>query len=174
MKAKHFKYVDDMTLAESINLKDVLETQEGNDLTRPFNYHSRLELSLSQSQNKLQETINKLKAYTEGNEMRINKKMTKVMLFNQAIKYDFMPEIKLGDGEFVEAVEQFILLGVIVTSGLKWHMNTKHITPPPKASTDCGCSGHSPLILLPRRTGHSKYGHAAVRLESNGNLAAEM
>jgi hypothetical protein len=70
----------------------------------------------------------KLKTYTEDNEMRINKKKTKAMLFNTAVKYDFMPEIKLEDGEFVEVVENFKLLGVILTSDLKWHMNTKHIT----------------------------------------------
>ena len=33
---------------------------------------------------------------------------------------------------------------------------------------------HSPRALLPRRTGNSKHGHAAVRHQSNGNLAAEM
>ena len=64
--------------------------------------------------------MNKLKTYTEENEMRINKK-TKVMLFNTAVKYDFMPD----DGEFVEVVENFKL---ILASDLKWHMNTKHIT----------------------------------------------
>ena len=44
MKAKHFKYVDDMTLAEAINLKETLQTKEDNYLTRPLFYHSRFEL----------------------------------------------------------------------------------------------------------------------------------
>ena len=104
MKAKHFKYVDDMTLAEAIILKDTLVPQNDNELIEPLNFHDRFELSLPDNENKLQEAINKLKAYTVENEMKINKKKTKVMLFNQAIKYDFMPEIKLDDGELAEVV----------------------------------------------------------------------
>ena len=61
------------------------------------------------------------------NEMKINKKKTKVRLFDQA-KYDFMPEIKLDDGELAEVVEEFKLLYVFITSDLKWHKNTKYIT----------------------------------------------
>ena len=33
---------------------------------------------------------------------------------------------------------------------------------------------HSPRALLQRLTGSSKHGYAAVRHQSNGNLAAEM
>ena len=128
MKAKHFKYVDDMTLAEAIILKDTLVPKNDNELIGPLNFHDRFELSLPDNENKLQEAINKLKAYTVENEMKINKKKTKVMLFNQAIKYDFMPEIKLDDGESAEVVEEFKLLGVFITIDLKWHKNTKHIT----------------------------------------------
>ena len=72
--------------------------------------------------------FDKLKAYTEENEMRINKKKTKVMLFNEANKYDFMPEIEIDNGEILEVDEEFKLLGVIMTSDLKWNKNTKHIT----------------------------------------------
>ena len=57
MKAKHFKYVDDMTLAEAINLKETLQTKENNDLTRPFNYHSRFELALPENENKLPDAM---------------------------------------------------------------------------------------------------------------------
>ena len=60
--------------------------------------------------------------------MKINENNTKIMLFNQAIKYNFRPQIKLDYVELVEVSEQFKLLGVIVTSDLKWHMNTNHLT----------------------------------------------
>ena len=50
------------------------------------------------------------------------------MLFNTAVKYDFMPEIRLDNGELAEVVEEFKLLGVIVTSDLRWHKNTNHLT----------------------------------------------
>ena len=51
----------------------------------------------------------------------------KIMLFNNSKKRDFQPEILL-EGKKLEVVEQMKLLGVIITSDLKWHENTKHIT----------------------------------------------
>ena len=93
-----------------------------------MNFRDRFELSLPDNENKLEEAMNKLKTYRMENEMKINKKKTKITLFNQATKYDFMPEIKLDDGELAEVVEEFKLLGVFITSDLKWHKNTKYIT----------------------------------------------
>ena len=128
MKAKHFKYVDDMTLAQAINLKQTLEHKDNNAWTRPVPYHSRFELALPDGENKMQDAIYQLYAYTIENEMRINKKKTKVMIFNEANIYDVMPHIEIETGEALEVVEEFKLLGVIMTSDLKWNMNTKHIT----------------------------------------------
>ena len=59
--------------------------------------------------------------------MKINEAKTKIMLFNNSKKRDFQPEILL-EGKKLEVVEQMKLLGVIITSDLKWHENTKHIT----------------------------------------------
>ena len=59
--------------------------------------------------------------------MRLNKDKTKVMLFNTAKHSDFMPEISV-DGEHLEVVEEFKLLGVMISSNLKWEANTEYIT----------------------------------------------
>ena len=62
--------------------------------------------------------------------MRINQKKSKVMVFNTARHYDFMPTLTLpgmGVGEYLEVVENFKLLGVVVRSDLKWYDNTNHI-----------------------------------------------
>ena len=50
-----------------------------------------------------------------------NKDKTKVMLFNTAKQSDFMPEIAV-DGENLEVVEEFKLLGVMISS----KMGSKH------------------------------------------------
>ena len=50
------------------------------------------------------------------------------MLLNKANKYYFWPETKTDNVEIFEVVEEFKLIGVIITSNLKWNMNTKHIT----------------------------------------------
>ena len=59
--------------------------------------------------------------------MKINKNKSKVMLFNTAKQRDFTPAVHIED-EAVEVVEQFKLLGVQITSDLRWNANTKYIT----------------------------------------------
>ena len=48
------------------------------------------------------------------------------MLFNRSKQNDFQPNLYVCN-ERAEVVEQMKLLGVIITSDLKWHENTKHI-----------------------------------------------
>ena len=59
--------------------------------------------------------------------MLINSEKTKVMLFNTGTKYDFMPNLQINDGEFLEVVEEFKLLGVVLQSNLKWYANTDYM-----------------------------------------------
>ena len=59
--------------------------------------------------------------------MVINKKKTKVMLFNTSIKYDCQPELHIND-EVLEVVSKMKLLGVIITEDLRWRENTRYIT----------------------------------------------
>jgi hypothetical protein len=50
-----------------------------------------------------------------------------VMLFNTGREYDFLPKLSIDGESFLEVVEQFKLLGVIVRSDLRWHDNTDYI-----------------------------------------------
>ena len=59
--------------------------------------------------------------------MKINKDKTKVMLFNTSKTRDFTPNLKI-DGTEIEVVEELKILGVKVTSDLKWHEHIKYIT----------------------------------------------
>ena len=56
--------------------------------------------------------------------MKINERKTKVILFNKAIKYDFMPHLTIDNGSPLEVVEEVRLLGVQVRSDLSWRSNT--------------------------------------------------
>jgi hypothetical protein len=49
------------------------------------------------------------------------------MLFNTAKKRDFTPTLSI-DGEEIDLVEEMKLLGVIITSDLKWSKNTQYTT----------------------------------------------
>ena len=60
-----------------------------------------------------------LQAYCGKHKLKINSKKTKAMLFNSKTNIDFMPRLFLQDGSSVEVVEEFKLLGIILTSDLK-------------------------------------------------------
>ena len=59
--------------------------------------------------------------------MKINIAKTKVVLFNSARNYDFMPNLQLGNNGLLEVVEEFKLLGLIFKSNLTWQANTEYM-----------------------------------------------
>ena len=58
--------------------------------------------------------------------MKLNEKKTTNMIFNFSKDHQFTTEIELKN-EKIETLNQTKLLGVIITSNLKWHENTKNI-----------------------------------------------
>ena len=139
----HWKYVDDLTLAEALDLKKCLVSYSEKSFVKPLNYHNRTEHKLPPQQSQVQNQHNKLQEYAKVNEMKINIKKTKSMLFNTARARDFTPELTIG-GEQVELVEEMKLLGVIISSDLKWNLNTQYITK----------RGYSKLWMLRRLKSH--------------------
>ena len=123
----HVKFVDDMTIAQSINLKNNLENDQNRNWMKPAMKRDRHEQYLPLEKNRMQEQINQLCNYANENEMRVNSGKTKTMLFNTAKNWDFLPQIQV-DGTNLEVVEEYKLLGVIISSDLKWDKNTEHIT----------------------------------------------
>ena len=62
--------------------------------------------------------------------MKINHNKSKVMIFNTARNYDVTPQLTLPDmgvGEYLEVVENFKLLGVVLRSDLKWYDKTSNV-----------------------------------------------
>ena len=126
IKNMHLKYVDDLTLAEAINLKNALIVENEMNRERPLRYHDRTEHLLPAGASQVQQQLSDLQEYAEANSMKINQGKTKVMLFNNARKYDFHPNLKVSQTE-LEVVEEMKLLGVVITSNLSWNANTKQI-----------------------------------------------
>ena len=124
----HLKYVDDLSYLTSIHLKQKLIVNPDQNPSRPLTFHNRTSHILPKKENILQDQMNNLISFTNDNEMVINCKKTKVMLFNSGKKYDFQPEISGADGNVLDVEEEFKLLGVKIQSNMKWYANTQYIT----------------------------------------------
>jgi hypothetical protein len=122
----HLKYVDDMTLAESIKLKEQLIDVPESARPLPDSYHARTGHALPDGNSAVLKQLHETRKYAEENSMVINYKKTKVMLFNNCKKWDFMPELVV-EGNQLEVLEEIKILGVVVRSDMKWCSNTKCI-----------------------------------------------
>ena len=125
----HMKYVDDMTQAEAINLRDCLISNPDPNPLQPLAYHDRTQHVLPADKCQLQDQLDQLVDYCHINQMRINESKSKAMIFNTGRKHDCMPRLTLPDmgGEYLEVVEQFKLLGVVLRSDMKWYDNSDYI-----------------------------------------------
>ena len=122
----HLKYVDDLTYATAVNLAENLVDIPQNLRVHPENYHERTGQIIPFEKNILQRQMHETVEYANRNDMKINYKKTKTMLFNPCRSLDFHPGIDVL-GNKIEYVEQFRLLGLIITPDLKWTANTNHL-----------------------------------------------
>jgi hypothetical protein len=128
LKKKHLKYIDDLSYLTSIDLKSKLAVNLDTNPIRPLAYHDRTGHFLPKEHCEISDQLDKLNNFVRENEMRINGEKTRVMLFNTAKKWDFTPTVSLGNTDAnLEVVEQLKLLGIIVTSDMKWHANTAYL-----------------------------------------------
>ena len=122
---ERFKFVDDLTILEIVNLLTVgiscfnIKHQIPNDIKEGNQYIPAENL---QSQHHL-DVIN---LWTQEQKMKINQSKTKSMIINFTNKYQFNTRLKLNN-EIIETVEETKLLGTILTSDLKWDRNTNNI-----------------------------------------------
>ena len=101
----HTKFVDDLFLAESLNLKDALAINPLRQL--PDNYHSRFGMKLSPEKSQVyKELINTLN-FANNNDMKLNLSKTKFILFNPTRNYDFEPHLNI-DGSEIEIDNQTV------------------------------------------------------------------
>ena len=120
----HMKYVDDLTMAESINLPAQLVPVPDDQRALPDRTGHGHVLPLKNS--KIYKELIRTERYATDNEMKFNHKKSKIMLFNPCTSVDFMPLLELEKNE-LEVVEELKLLGIILRSDLKWSSNTEYI-----------------------------------------------
>ena len=121
----HSKYVDDLTIAEAINIKDSVLPNPGRPL--PDRYHARLGQKLAPHKSKVYGQLDQIQDYAREYEMKINFSKTKFMLFNPTLNYDFVPTYSAGDAE-IETSEEMKLLGLVISNDLTWKSNTNSMT----------------------------------------------
>ena len=120
----HLKFVDDLTIAESIPLKESLKPNLNRAL--PDNYHCRTGHTLIPEKSSVYNELEKIQEYAKSNDMKINLHKTKFMLFNQCKSFDFMPSLEL-EGCQIDLVEDMKILGVMISSDMKFSKNTQYI-----------------------------------------------
>ena len=121
------KFVDDHSCAVKIDLKKAL-VNDPIKRQKPLNFHERSGHVLPPDQNALQYLLENLFEFTEKNLMRINESKTKVMLFNTSRNLDFPPELTLPKmNNFLDVVEHTRLLGLQITTDLRWSAHSKFI-----------------------------------------------
>ena len=99
----HVKYVDDLTIAGAFNIQE--SVVENSDRPLPDNFHARLGQKLVPEKSLLYDEIRKVQDYAMDNEMKLNAKKSKFMLFNPTLNFDFIPEVTLENKE-IETQEE--------------------------------------------------------------------
>ena len=93
----------------------------------PLNYHERTQHVFPAQQSLLQKQLYKIENFSIQNKMKINESKSKIMLFNRSKKLDFPPEYSFSNGQNLEVLEETKLLGIVLTSDLRWASNTNYI-----------------------------------------------
>ena len=106
------------------------------DRPQPDKYHARTVHELKPENSRVYQQLLKTVSYAVENKMKINRKKTKLMLFNPGKVKDFMPKFILGDTE-LELVEETTLLGVVLRSDLSWVAHADYIVKRAYNKTQC-------------------------------------
>ena len=82
LNVKHMKYIDDLTLAESIDMATQLDTVPVDERPLPDSFRDRTGHQLKPGQSKLYDKLKDIQNYAEVNKMKLNVPKTKLILFN--------------------------------------------------------------------------------------------
>ena len=122
---RRFKFVDDLTVLEKINLLIVGLSSFNTKMSVPNDIPEHNQY-IPQENLESQQYLEQIRDWTLNQKMILNHKKTKLMVFNFTEKYKFGTRLTL-DGENLEIVDRAKLLGVIITNDLKWDANTESL-----------------------------------------------
>ena len=120
-----FKFVDDLTLLEIINLISIglasFNIKHGvpSDIPLHNGYIASENL-------KTQEYLTAISNWTEQKKMKLNTEKSKIMIFNFTKNYQFTTRVSM-DNVNLEVVNDAKLLGTHITNDIQWDLNTKHL-----------------------------------------------
>ena len=120
-----FKFVDDLSILEIVNLLTVgltsfnLKQQIPTDIPVHNQYIPAENLMT-------QDWLNQINAWSEEKKMMVNEKKTKCMIFNYTEKHQFTTRLRMNN-QPIEVIDSTRLLGTVITSDLCWDTNTTTI-----------------------------------------------
>jgi hypothetical protein len=124
-KDSRFKFDDDLTTLEKINL--LLVGMASHNLKSQVPSEVNVSNLIIPSEHlKSQEYLNKIQKWTVKQKMKLNEQKTKCMIFNFSRKKQFSTHLTLN-GNHIETVKDFKLLGTIISDNLKWNKNTQFL-----------------------------------------------
>ena len=120
-----FKYFDDLTVVEIINLLNIgISTVRVRD-TVPSDLPEHNQM-VDNKNLKSQQYLDDINKWTEKNLMELNEKKSKSILFNFSRNHQFATNLVLKSKK-LEVVNETKLLGLIITSDLRWDRNVDYL-----------------------------------------------
>ena len=116
-------YIDDLTLLEKISLSDLIQKER---IIGPPNFHDRFHLKLPPQKCILQHQLVDLTSFTSRQSMLLNSKKTKCLPFVNSVTKDFMPEISIVEGKYLEVIYELRLVGLVISSDMTWNAHVKY------------------------------------------------
>ena len=120
-----FKFVDDLTVLEIINLLTIGISSFNLKQSVPSDVPTHNQV-IPSSHLESQKWLNMINDWTINQKMQINEKKTKTMLFNFTEKYQFTTRLQLNK-QTVEVIDHTKLLGTVISNDLRWNLNTEEI-----------------------------------------------
>ena len=119
---ERFKYFDDLTVLEFVNLLNIGLSSQNVRLSVPSNLplHNQF---VNRNDLNTKGYLDKISKWTDDNLMP---KKSKVLLVNNTKKYQFTTSLEMKD-QVLEVVDEAKLLGTYITSDLKWNKNTDYL-----------------------------------------------
>ena len=122
---KKFKFIDDLSILEMINILSIGIASYNFKLHVPSDVPANGYYVESKNL-KTQDYLNKICEWTSANKMELNKKKSQAMLFNFTKEFQFNSRPVMED-EVLEVIKETKLLGVMVNDKLTWDGNTSYL-----------------------------------------------
>ena len=120
--SEKYKFIDDLTILEIINLITVGLSSFNVKGTIPSDLPGHNHYIPSENL-KSQHYIDNICEWTHNQKMKLNQEKSKVMIFNFTNNYQFSTRLKMENSN-LEIIKSTKLLGTIIQDDLKWDKNT--------------------------------------------------